>query len=50
MFSRANPVVSGTENFKHLIMVQGDNQSAMVATTVSTNPAVRVVDAFGASR
>ena len=31
----------------HLVMVQGDGQSNTVATAVSVNPAVRVVDAFG---
>ena len=31
----------------HLVLVQGNNQSATVATAVSANPTVEVVDAFG---
>ena len=31
----------------HLVMIQGNNQSATVATAVSANPTVEVVDALG---
>ena len=31
----------------HLVMIQGNNQSATVATAVSANPTIEVVDAFG---
>jgi uncharacterized repeat protein (TIGR01451 family) len=43
----STPVTIQAAAADHLVLVQGNNQTATVATAVDINPTVRVVDAFG---